>query len=191
MMNCVFPFKKILETDLVPETVKADKVSLERAFTDSKANVITFLQHVSLLKSRQASTQKIDTHLLWHKHVDKLLYALKSESNQFIAIQSIRDTVYKIYHVGIPLKDVCHHVIRTISSMYNSTETEHEPEDKPATKKKATKKSSKATSKIGNTIMNDVVTICATCEHDGLGNKNILSYERLFCEIYRLMIMLV
>lgn len=196
LVNCIFPLDKLLASGIIPTSLHGDKEQLERVFRESRANVITFLQHVSLMNSNTNgkitnSKNKIDTLLLWQKHVDKLLVSLTAETNQLSAISNIRDSVYKVYHVGIPLKDICHYVLRSLALMYPENDVlEETPSKSTSTKRRTTKgKLVKPTlTKSHSARMMEFVEICAKCECDGLGNKNILSYERLFCEIYRIMI---
>ena len=195
LVNCIFPLDKIMACDIIPASIQGDKEQLKDAFIESRGNVITFLQHVSLMNKcgTKNNNNKIDTLLLWHKHVDKLLISLKKETNQLSGICNIRDSVYKVYHVGIPLKDICHYVLRSLSTMYpehNEDEVVEEVTTSKSTKRKTVKRKSSqpGLTKPPYAKMIDFVAICAACECNGLGNKNILSYERLFCEIYRVML---
>ena len=191
VLNCIFPLDKIIACDIVPDLLKGEKAHLEQAFIESKANVITFLQHISLMKSQGNNQNKIDTKLLWHKHIDKLLMSLKEENNQFSAISYIRDVVYKVYHVGIPLRDICHYVLRSLHVMYPAVEQEviTVGPTKVRGRGKTSKNNAQPTSNGSDKLMIEFVKICASCECNGLGNKNIMSYERLFCEIYRVMLL--
>jgi hypothetical protein len=146
------------------------------------------------MKTHGNNKNKIDTKLLWHKHIDKLLMSLKEENNQFSAISNIRDVVYKVYHVGIQLRDICHYVLRSLHVMYPVVEQEvitvvQVQPTKVRGRGKTSKNNTQPTSNGSNKLMIEFVNICATCECNGLGNKNIMSYERLFCEIYRVMLL--
>ena len=191
VLNCIFPLDKIIACDIVPDSLKGEKTHLEQAFIESNANVITFLQHISLMKTQGNNKNKIDTKLLWHKHIDKLLMSLKEENNQFSAISNIRDVVYKVYHVGIPLRDICHYVLRSLHVMYPTVEQEviTVVPTKVRGRSKTSKNNAQPTSNSSDKIMIEFVNICASCECHGLGNKNIMSYERLFCQIYRVMLL--
>jgi hypothetical protein len=145
----MFPFDYIISSDVInSQEFSIDQ--LHSLYQESQGNIITFLQHFSMLKNN-----KKDVRLLWHKHVEKLLQKLKQEKNNFNAIRDIRETVYKLYHIGIPLKDLCHYIIK-ISSF-----TEKEK-------------------------IYDIINVCANSENEGLNQRNILYYESLLCNIYKL-----
>jgi hypothetical protein len=193
VLNCIFPLDKIIASDLIPDNLTGEKTHIEQAFIESKANVITFLQHISLMKA-QGNNNKIDTKLLWHKHIDKLLMSLKDEVNQLSAICIIREVVYKVYHVNIPLRDICHYVLRSLRDMYPITVQETPTVEtiqntKVRGKGKTSKNNAPPKDNNNDNLMIEFVAICASCEGNGLGNKNILSYERLFCQIYRVMLL--
>lgn len=179
-VNCMFPFEKVMASDLIPSNIDIDKQQLQKTYIESKANIVSFLQLISLANN----TGSHDTKLQWHKHIENLLISLSKETNQFKAIQSIRCTVYKVYHFNIPLKDVCHCVLSSLTTIFDGGD-EKITKSSASTKKKS--KSTKTTTYTSN-VMYEFVRICSMCEHEGQGTKNILSYERLFCEIYKTML---
>lgn len=100
IINCHFPFDHILKTDIVNSNSKSVQ-ELESIYTLSNNNVITFLQNLSNdCKS-----------LLWQQTCDKLLNIITHEKKQLKVIMSIRDNVYKLYHIGLPLKDICKYIV--------------------------------------------------------------------------------
>jgi hypothetical protein len=76
---------------------------LRDVYVDSNYNIITLLQHLS-------NGYKC---LLWQQNIDKLLASLKKEKKQLNVIMLIRDNVYKLFHIGVPLKDICKYIIKT------------------------------------------------------------------------------
>lgn len=100
ILKCHFPFENILNTDIVNEIDKSIK-ELENIYTLSNNNIITFLQNLSNdCKS-----------LLWQQTCDKLLNIITQEKKQLKVILSIREHVYKLFHIGIPLKDICKYIV--------------------------------------------------------------------------------
>jgi hypothetical protein len=105
ILNCHFPFNNILKTDIVDQNTKSIN-ELESIYTISNNNIITFLQNLSNdCKS-----------LLWQQTCDKLLTIVTQEKKQLNIIMSIREHVYKLFHIGVPLKDICKYVIQTYSN---------------------------------------------------------------------------
>jgi hypothetical protein len=105
ILNCHFPFGNILKTDIVNQNLKSVK-ELESIYTLSNNNIITFLQNLSNdCKS-----------LLWQQTCDKLLNIITKEKKQLTIIMSIRENVYKLFHIGVPLKDICKYIIQKYSN---------------------------------------------------------------------------
>lgn len=104
-VNCSFPFQNVFECSLVKEAAVNSNISqdkMQEIYNDSNNNIITLLQHLG------SNCQQ----LLWQKSIDNLTEMFKTEKKQLMIIMSIRETVYRLYHIGIPLKDVCHYVIK-------------------------------------------------------------------------------
>lgn len=105
ILNCQFPFDNILKTDIINQnnnTITKSNNELESIYTLSNNNIITFLQNLSNdCKS-----------LLWQQTCDKLLSIITQEKKQLKVIMSIRDHVYKLFHIGVPLKDICKYIIQ-------------------------------------------------------------------------------
>lgn len=121
ILNCYFPFENILKTDIVNQNTRSIE-ELEQIYRDSNNNIITFLQNLSNdCKS-----------LLWQQTCDKLLNVITQEKKQLKIIMSIREHVYKLFHIGIPLRDICKYIIekyRNHKEIFNileiATECEH------------------------------------------------------------------
>lgn len=47
-----------------------------------------------------------------YTHLDLLMEKMKKEKSQFLVIQAIREYVYKIYHLTIPLDVICKYIIK-------------------------------------------------------------------------------
>lgn len=101
ILNCYFPFDNILKTDIVNQNNKSIK-QLETIYTISNNNIISFLQNIS-------NDSKA---LLWQQTCDKLLHIITHEKKQLNIIMAIRDHVYKLFHVGVSLKDICKYIIQ-------------------------------------------------------------------------------
>lgn len=105
ILKCHFPFDNILKTDIVIQTTK-NITELEHIYRISNNNVITLLQNLSNnCKS-----------MLWEQTCDKLLKIISQETKQLTVIMSIREHVYKLFHVGVPIKDICKYVIKKHSN---------------------------------------------------------------------------
>jgi hypothetical protein len=99
-INCHFPFENILKTDITNNyTISNDE--LNQLYRSFNSNIITLLAHLS-------SDSKS---LLWQQTCDKLLHIIAYEKKQINVIMSIREYVYKLFHIGIPLKDICKYII--------------------------------------------------------------------------------
>ncbi len=110
-INCHFPFKNILKTDITNNYTISNE-ELELSYKYSNNNIITLLGHLSNnCKS-----------LLWQQTCDKLLHIIANEKKQINVIMSIREYVYKLFHIGIPLKDICKYVIEKNNNNTNITE---------------------------------------------------------------------
>lgn len=99
-VNCMFPFEKVMVCDILVQQ-GIDEKELSDAYLENN-NIITLLQHLST---------KCEG-LLWHKTVDQLIQTLKTEKKQLVIIMAIREVVYKLYHIGVGLNDICKYVIR-------------------------------------------------------------------------------
>lgn len=101
ILKCNFPFDNIMKTDIVSHTNNSIQ-ELQDIYTLSNYNIITFLQNLSNnCKS-----------LLWQQTCDKLLDVITHEKKQLNIIMSIREHVYKLFHIGVSLKDICKYVIQ-------------------------------------------------------------------------------
>lgn len=150
LAHCNFPFENILQTDLLSNAlVNNTKEKLHKIYQQANYNIVSLLQHIS----NQCST------LLWQQTIDKLIEDIKKEKKQYNVIMLIRENVYKLYHVGVPLKEICRYVVQVCSD------------------NKMFKKS-----------IHQIVSAATECEH-GItqGNKGILLYEKLFLSIYKVM----
>lgn len=97
ILNCCFPLANILKTtDLTLLEEEAQKL-----FLRSKGNVITFLEIAC------SSNQS----LLWQNTFDAVMEKVLKEKKEVVVIDNIRELVYKLYHVGITITDLCHYVI--------------------------------------------------------------------------------
>lgn len=104
-VNCSFPFQNVFECSLVKEAAVNSNISqdkMQEIYNYSSNNIITLLQHLG------SNCQQ----LLWQKCIDNLIEMFSTEKKQLVIIMTIRETVYRLYHIGIPLKDVCHYVIK-------------------------------------------------------------------------------
>lgn len=109
ILNCHFPFDNIMKTDIVNQnnnTTYRSIKELESLYTLSNNNIITFLQNLS----------NDGRSLLWQQKCDELLDIITREKKQLKIIMSIRDHVYKLFHVGVPLKDICKYIIHKYSN---------------------------------------------------------------------------
>ncbi len=108
-LNCNFPFDNIVKTDLLTTalTTMTDE-QLYTAYVDCNFNIITLLQHIS-------SNYKS---LLWQQNVDRLCEIIKNEKKHINIIMLTREYVYKLFHIGVPLKDICKYVVK---KNYNNT----------------------------------------------------------------------
>ena len=99
-LNCHFPFDNIMNTDIITnQTISKDELnSLYRACNN---NIITFLSNLS----------NDNKSMLWQQTCDKLLHIVAHEKKHINIIMSIREHVYKLFHIGIPLKDICKYII--------------------------------------------------------------------------------
>lgn len=149
--HCNFPFANILQTGIIADALKKQSESeLFKLYQESEYNIITMLQHIAC---------NCET-LLWQHNIDKLLISishLKKEKKQYEIIMIIRENVYKLFHIGVPLKNICRYVARKCSdTMSNNLNIHH------------------------------IVAIATKCEHDSTkGNKDVLLYEKLFLNIYK------
>lgn len=102
LLNCNFPFNNIASSNILSDELqKTPLETLRNVYADSNYNIITFLQHIS-------NGYKC---LLWQQTIDKLLECIKKEKKQINVIMLVRDNVYKLFHIGVPLKDICKYVI--------------------------------------------------------------------------------
>lgn len=100
IVSCHFPFDNISKTDILNSSTTSTN-ELNILYRDSNHNIVTFLTHLSNnCKS-----------LLWQTMCAKLLDIISKEKKQINVIMSIREYVYKLFHIGIPLKDICKYVI--------------------------------------------------------------------------------
>lgn len=146
MAHCNFPFENILQTDLLAQALKTKtKQQLYDVYVQSNFNIITLIQHVS--------SNCMD--LLWQQTIDKLLIDMKKEKKQYNVVMLIRDNVYKLFHIGVPLRDICRYVVKICNNKKNKN--------------------------IHSIV--SIATECehATTQ----GNKDILLYEKLFFNIYK------
>lgn len=146
--HCSFPFENILQTDLLSKALQTKtKQELHDIYLQSECNIISLLQHVSNNYSE----------LLWQQNIDKLLDNMKKEKQHYNIVMLIRDTVYKLFHIGVPLKDICRYIIKVLCS--DNTKNKH---------------------------LHSIVAMASECEHEVTqSNKDILLYEKLFLHIYK------
>lgn len=145
--HCSFPFENILQTDLLSKALQTKtKQELHDIYLQSGFNIVTLLQHIS----------KNCSDLLWQQTIDKLLVSMKKEKQHYDVIMLIRENVYKLFHIGVPLKDICRYVIKVCS---DPSKNKH---------------------------IHMIVAVAAECEHEVTqSNKDILLYEKLFLNIYK------
>jgi hypothetical protein len=144
--HCSFPFDNILQTDLLAQALKnRTHQEVYNIYLQSNFNIITLLQHLS----------SNCTDLLWQQTIDKLLVNVKKEKKHYDAIMLIRDTVYKLFHIGVPLKDICRYVIKVCNDNKNKN------------------------------IQSIVAIAADCEHATTQGNKDILLYEKLFLNIYK------
>lgn len=144
--HCNFPFDNILQTDLLSQALKnKTKQELFHIYLQSNCNIITLIQHVS----------NNCKDLLWQQTIDKLLVNMKKEKKQYDVIMLIRDNVYKLFHIGVPLKDICRYVIKVCNDNKNKN------------------------------IHSIVSIVANCEHSTTQGNKDILLYEKLFINIYK------
>jgi hypothetical protein len=107
LVNCCFPLDNIYTSSLLQDIgVQIDKEKAQCIYNDSQSNIINFIQHIN------SQSQG----LLWQECVQKVITDVLKEKNQLTVIMSIRETVYKLYHVGVKLNDICTYVIRQLAS---------------------------------------------------------------------------
>lgn len=110
MVHCNFPFDNILRTDLLSQALKTmSKQQLYDVYMNCNFNIITLLQSVS---------NKFSS-FLWQQTIDALLSQMKAEKKPYDVIMVIRENVYKLFHVGVPLKDICRYIVITCSKSKN------------------------------------------------------------------------
>lgn len=115
-VNCTFPFEKVKSCDIVINACKDMAVEkLKHVYTESHSNIITLLQHLS---------SKCET-LLWQQSIEHLMKIMKEEKKHLVIIMSIRELVYKLYHVGVGLKDICKYVIQHHAQQKNFHDIVH------------------------------------------------------------------
>lgn len=147
-LNCTFPFDMVKECDIINQ-IKNDITpkDMQEFYVESQGNIITLIQHLSTKCER----------MLWQKSIDKLIDTLKTEKKQLIVIMSVRELVYKLYHVGVGMKDVCRYVI-----------THH------------------ITSKTKNTHQ-IIALAAHCDHAITQGNKDILLFEQFFLKLYKIL----
>ena len=104
MLNCHFPFDNIVTCGLLDNytsSIPVDK--LQNIYSNSNFNIVTLLQNLS-------NNCKL---LMWQQSCDTLLEIIKKEKKDINVITSIRERTYKLFHVGVPLKDICKYIIQT------------------------------------------------------------------------------
>jgi hypothetical protein len=145
-VNCCFPFINVINTINVPSDLSSEE--LHALYIESKCNIVTFIQLLS-----NTSFQ-----LLWHKHLDKLMFeTFKTEKKMLNVITLTRETVYKLYHIGIPLYEVCHYMIYRYAKSADTN------------------------------TMHSIVQLASQCQHECKCNsKDILSYEHLIIGVYNI-----
>jgi hypothetical protein len=99
IINCCFPLENILKTTSLQNQLT--EVESQKLYMKSKGNVITFLE---LACNNKQS-------LLWQSTFDLLMDKITIEKKEIVIIDSVRDFVYKLFHVGISITDLCHYVV--------------------------------------------------------------------------------
>lgn len=97
VINCCFPLDNIMKVT----TLELSNAEAQTLFLKSKGNVITFLELAG--NNRQS--------LLWHNTFDALMEKTLHEKKESAIIDNVRDFVYKLFHVGISITDLCHYII--------------------------------------------------------------------------------
>lgn len=113
MLNCHFPFDNIVTCGLLDNytsSIPVDK--LQNIYSNSNFNIVTLLQNLS-------NNCKL---LMWQQSCDTLLEIIKKEKKDINVITSIRERTYKLFHVGVPLKDICKYIIQTNKDNKHITE---------------------------------------------------------------------
>jgi hypothetical protein len=146
-VSCCFPFQNVLNDIKISTELSHER--LHALYMESKCNVVTFIQLLSCTSFQ----------LLWHKHLDNLMMiTFKKEKKLINIIAQTRDTVYKLYHIGVPLHEVCHYVILKLSKSEDSA------------------------------TMHKIVELSSLCQYEcKSNNKEILSYEHLILGIYNIL----
>jgi hypothetical protein len=165
LLNCSFPIINLINSSVLldlgfsPSEID-DTDKLRQMYCDSNNNIITLLQNM-----RTSSNG-----LLWHASIHKLLQVFGTEKNQLLIIHTVREHVYKLYHVGVRLSDIMTFVIREL--------VKNDSKSKKTVKKSAT----------ANAKMHNVVMLAAECDHlQRQGGKDIFLYERFFLSLYKIM----
>lgn len=99
-INCSFPLSKVRCFELIPQSMTENEIKTR--FYKAEGNIITILQRLG---------SSLEEDLMWQKAIDKVLTSFKSEKKQYIIISNVRDLVYKLYHIGVSLKQVCMYLI--------------------------------------------------------------------------------
>lgn len=99
-VNCSFPFNKVKSIDIIPNDI--DPKELYERFHRAEGNIISLLQRIN---------SNLEDALMWQKAVDKVLDSFATEKKQFVIISSVRELVYKLYHIGVSLKEICMYII--------------------------------------------------------------------------------
>jgi hypothetical protein len=103
-INCSFPFSNIINlrsSEIIPSCISEDE--LHCRYSKAKDNIISLLQNINF---------DVEKELLWEKAVNKVLLSFTTEKKQYNIIKNIRELVYKLFHVGVSIKDICMYVIK-------------------------------------------------------------------------------
>jgi hypothetical protein len=103
-ISCSFPFSNItnlINSNIIPSTISED--DLQCRYSNVKCNIISLLQNINI---------DVGKELLWEKTIDKVLISFTTEKKQYNIIKNIRELVYKLFHVGVSIKDICMYIIK-------------------------------------------------------------------------------
>ncbi len=96
-INCCFPLSNIIKVT----GITLDETSCRSLFVVSKGNIITFLE---LAYGNKQS-------MLWQDAFDTVMEKVLNEKKEIAVIDTIRNFVYKVFHVGVSIAELCHYVI--------------------------------------------------------------------------------
>jgi hypothetical protein len=178
LLNCCFPLSKIISGNIIPNEYNISHEIIKNIYIETKGNIINLLQNIHIFKDCNNTVNYSQvTSMLWQKNIDKLFDTFKNTKNELIIINNIRELVYKLYHMGIPLRDICNYIVHHYLVIQCNVNKE----------KTVSKKVNKEIEKLNN-ICYEVVKICALSEHNGTNNRNILSFEQLFIGLYKILV---